>query len=330
MHAAKGTRASWAWSSLLHGHEVLADGLRWQVFNVQDVIVPRTKSWDITKLEGLVSSEEVNAVATIPISIENINDSYIWHHEARGSYIVKSGYVVMARNDHIFNHVPVDPTEVIFKAARDAMEFTTAQAMLAAPPSVFRQANGVNQAWVSPAQGIFKVNCDVAIQPGTKVGAMPALLRNDQGTLLDGIATKALIASVLQGEVMAICLACVMCDTLHLSRVEVEGDNQGAIKLSVSEDAPPWECAALVADIKALAHKRGQELKFCPVTVMDWGSCKKDASYWCGLDMGAQAIPQHGNANAILVLQIKTSANASLSVAFATHLQLHPLPSPVK
>ncbi|KAI7992611.1 hypothetical protein LOK49_LG12G00086 [Camellia lanceoleosa] len=66
-----------------------------------------------------------------------------------------------------------------------------------------------------------------------------------------------------------------------------------------------------------------------PVAVMDWGSCKKDASYWCGLDMGAQAIPQHRNANAILVLQINTSANASLSVAFATHLQLHPLPLPL-
>ncbi|CAL5358506.1 unnamed protein product [Camellia sinensis] len=86
---------------------------------------------------------------------------------------------------------------------------------------------------------------------------------------------------------------------------------------------------SLVILLCLLTVKR-QELKLCPVTVMDWGSCKKDASYWCGLDMGAQAIPQHRNANAILVLQIKTSANASLSVAFATHLQLHPLPSPVK
>ncbi|XP_028077852.1 uncharacterized protein LOC114279770 [Camellia sinensis] len=173
-------------------------------------------------------------------------------------------HIWKARNDYIFNHVPVDPTEVIFKAARDAMEFVTAQVMLATSPSVFRQASGVNQAWVSSAQGTFRVNCDVAIQPDTKVGAVVALLRNDQGTLLDGVAMKAAIASVLQGEVLAIRLACVMCDTLHLSRAEVEGDNQGVIKLSVSEDAPPWECAALVADIKALAHKRGLSFRWCP------------------------------------------------------------------
>ncbi|KAI8001262.1 hypothetical protein LOK49_LG09G01962 [Camellia lanceoleosa] len=85
----------------------------------------------------------------------------------------------------------------------------------------------------------FRVNCDVVIQPSTKVGAVAALLRNDQGALLDGVAMKVPIASVLQGEVMAIRLACVMCDTLQLSQVEVEENNQGAIKMSVSEDAPP-------------------------------------------------------------------------------------------
>ncbi|THG09176.1 hypothetical protein TEA_004252 [Camellia sinensis var. sinensis] len=60
--------------------------------------------------------------------------------------------------------------------------------------------------------------------------------------------------------------------TLYLNltkaiRVEVEGDNQGAIKLSVSEDAPPWDCAALVADIKALAHKRGLSFRWRPRSV---------------------------------------------------------------
>ncbi|CAL5322866.1 unnamed protein product [Camellia sinensis] len=136
MHAVKGARASWAWSSLLLGREVLANGLRWQVFNgslikfwddqwvpglkdfrvqsrrpsgcgvslVQDVIEPRTKSWVKPKLEALVSPEEVAAIVAIPISIENIPDSFIWHHEAKGSYTVKSGYIAMVNKGASSSH----------------------------------------------------------------------------------------------------------------------------------------------------------------------------------------------------------------------------------
>ncbi|KAI8020468.1 hypothetical protein LOK49_LG04G00465 [Camellia lanceoleosa] len=130
-------------------------------------------------------------------------------------------HIWKARNEFIFNHVQVDPMAIIFKAARDATEFMQAQALLASPPRVLRQSSGITQAWVAPARGTLRVNCDVALHPGSKVGAVAALLRNDQGFLLDGVATTVQCASVLQGEVLAIRLACVMCDTLQLSCVEV-------------------------------------------------------------------------------------------------------------
>lgn len=51
-----------------------------------------------------------------------------------------------------------------------------------------------------------------------------------------------------------------MAKTLNLSHVEIEGDNKSVISLCVSEDAPPWACAPLIADIRALA--RGSNLSF--------------------------------------------------------------------
>lgn len=51
-----------------------------------------------------------------------------------------------------------------------------------------------------------------------------------------------------------------MAKTLNLSHVEIEGDNKSVISLCVSEDAPPWVCAPLIADIRALA--RGSNLSF--------------------------------------------------------------------
>ncbi|KAI8009936.1 putative ribonuclease H protein [Camellia lanceoleosa] len=66
---------------------------------VQDVILPQTKSWDKAKLEGLVSSAEVDAIVALPISIENKEDKCIWHYEAKGTYTVKSGYAVVVNTE---------------------------------------------------------------------------------------------------------------------------------------------------------------------------------------------------------------------------------------
>ncbi|KAI8000015.1 hypothetical protein LOK49_LG09G01931 [Camellia lanceoleosa] len=269
---------------------------------VRDVILPQTKAWNMAKLESLLSSTEVAAIAALSISFENKEDAFIWHHEAKGTYTVSSGYAALvntettpsplvpsssfcwsdkewkfiwglafppklkhfawrlcnnylatrqnlcnrsfdntharqeivykllwlcwhiwkARNAHIFTHAPVDPRDVIVKAVRDDLEFLSAQALLVAQASNLRPAAGAARAWVPSSPGSLRVNCDVVIQPGATVGMAAALLRNDQGTLVDGVTTKVTISSVFQGEAMALRLACVMCDKLQLNRVEIE------------------------------------------------------------------------------------------------------------
>ncbi|KAI8553474.1 hypothetical protein RHMOL_Rhmol05G0019100 [Rhododendron molle] len=66
--------------------------------------------------------------------------------------------------------------------------------------------------------------------------------------------------SPLQGELIAIRLACVMARALRISNACIESNNQQAIKLSVSELDPSWEVLALVSDIRQLGEVLG--LKF--------------------------------------------------------------------
>ncbi|XP_028117910.1 uncharacterized protein LOC114315493 [Camellia sinensis] len=122
-NARKGTKASWAWASILEGREVLNRGVRWQVCNgqsidfwtdkwvtsspnfhvksrppagcsvskVNEAINPNTKSWNKALLHRLVSSEEAAGICATPIAIVNQADRLIWHHDLRGNFSVKSG-----------------------------------------------------------------------------------------------------------------------------------------------------------------------------------------------------------------------------------------------
>ncbi|KAL7250577.1 hypothetical protein ACSBR1_012577 [Camellia fascicularis] len=98
-------------------------------------------------------------------------------------------------------------------------------------------------------------------------------MHNTQGKLIDGLACEVTITSAFQGEALAILMACVMCDTLNPSKVEIEGDNKRAIKLSVSEDVRPWECAAIFADIRAMAQQLVLTFRWCP-------RCANGAAHW--------------------------------------------------
>ncbi|KAI7982752.1 hypothetical protein LOK49_LG15G00603 [Camellia lanceoleosa] len=123
-------------------------------------------------------------------------------------------HIWKAQNAHIFTHAPVDSRDVIVNTVRDDLDFVSAQALLVAPASDLRPAAGAARAWVASSPGSFRINCDVAIQPGATVGVAAAPLRNDQGKLVDGAASKVIISSVFQGEALAIRLACVLCDNL--------------------------------------------------------------------------------------------------------------------
>ncbi|KAI7994505.1 hypothetical protein LOK49_LG11G00235 [Camellia lanceoleosa] len=112
---------------------------------------------------------------------------------------------------------------------REVIEFEVAQTSVIPPSPVSNPISAAHGTWTPPDQGSLKANCDVAVNARSKVRATAVLLCNDKGKLVDGLAQEVNIPSVFQGEASAIRLACVMCATLNLSRVEIEGDSKSVL-----------------------------------------------------------------------------------------------------
>lgn len=123
--ARKGGRASWAWSSLLEGRNLLLKGLCWQVGDgasidiwkdawipgikggrltgrpldtdcnaslVKDLIVDG--SWFLDEILQWISPADTEAILVIPISGSGRSDRLMWSPNKNGKYYVSSGYAV--------------------------------------------------------------------------------------------------------------------------------------------------------------------------------------------------------------------------------------------
>ncbi|KAI8542975.1 hypothetical protein RHMOL_Rhmol08G0182300 [Rhododendron molle] len=99
------------------------------------------------------------------------------------------------------------------------------------------------------------------------------VLRNCKGEVLDGYSSLVNASSAIQGEALAIRLACHLITTNQISQDIIESDNKMVIKLCSTENVPPWECAALVKDIRLLSFNFDGEFSWVP------RACNK-ASHW--------------------------------------------------
>ncbi|XP_028095770.1 uncharacterized protein LOC114293006 [Camellia sinensis] len=163
-------------------------------------------------------------------------------------------YIWKDRNNFVFNHIPVEPSSTLHRARVAMAEFEV---------GVYRWVMGLSRQptqsaaamdkWDPPQPGFFKVNCDVAILLGSSRAAAAAVLRDEHGRLVDGLTKKLCISSPFQGEAQACRLACLLAHQHNLLDVLVEGDNKAVIHLCVTETVPPWECVAILRDIKLLA-----------------------------------------------------------------------------
>ena len=120
-----GGRASWAWSSLLAGRDLLLKGAHWQIMSgkgvrvwvdrwlpetpvgrpvplgtaqvsrnlsVNSLICPDSGDWDIDFLKPFLTTEAFNAILETHIGDNALLDRLVWPFDKRGVYSVKSGY----------------------------------------------------------------------------------------------------------------------------------------------------------------------------------------------------------------------------------------------
>ncbi|XP_068339108.1 uncharacterized protein [Pyrus communis] len=123
--AKKGGRASWAWSSLLCGRDLIREGSHWQIMGgqevrvwqdrwlpslplghpvpfgpvavtpglrVRDLICPKSGRWNIGFLQPIISGEDMQAIEETPLGDLSRKDRLVWEFNKNGCYSVKSGY----------------------------------------------------------------------------------------------------------------------------------------------------------------------------------------------------------------------------------------------
>ncbi|KAM1146084.1 hypothetical protein PS2_037782 [Malus domestica] len=125
LEATKGGRASWAWSSIITGRDLLKLGSHWQILGGQDVqvwvnkwlpslplgyplplgsvpvtsslcvsslICPVSRRWDLNFFLPFLSDTDKKAIEDTPIGDLSHKDRIIWGCSKNGIYTVKSGY----------------------------------------------------------------------------------------------------------------------------------------------------------------------------------------------------------------------------------------------
>ncbi|XP_062021093.1 uncharacterized protein LOC133737577 [Rosa rugosa] len=133
MQASIAGDVSFTWRSIVKGQEVLRRGLRYQVGNgktirvwedpwiplpysfipysspmdgledmlVEDLIDQEEKEWAISFMNEIFYPEEVGIIASIPLSVREPNDKWMWHFSKNGVYSVRSGYHVFSCTENI-------------------------------------------------------------------------------------------------------------------------------------------------------------------------------------------------------------------------------------
>ncbi|GJT88262.1 reverse transcriptase [Tanacetum coccineum] len=254
--AKKGSHPSWLWSSLLHDHDLLLQGVRWQVGNGRSISfwtqkrVPFSDDfyirsplgpfhnrntvsdfiedghWNVRKLREHISATEAEMVLQIPISQTGFSDKLIWHFDPKGQYTVKSGYkqaIALMSTSVSIGESSVNPSSKFWKKKLLSISVDT----------LYRSS--------------VKLNCDAAFKNSS--AAFGIVARDSAGLLRYVIGNRCHAVSPLHAEIIAIHAACLLASNHGWFNAIVESDSQIAISLSSLDMSPPWSLAAVVEDI---------------------------------------------------------------------------------
>ncbi|RYR05051.1 hypothetical protein Ahy_B06g084898 [Arachis hypogaea] len=157
-----------------------------------------------------------------------------------------------ARNLAIYQQTIPNPLLVIRKANLMELEFRELSEQPAKhTTTVSRLASRVT--WRPPLQGWIKCNVDVAFIDAQSVGAVAAVFRDHNGSLLSGINSTIVAGSPLAAEALAIRAALIMSQNFLMQKIIIESDNQILIQ-ALKSHASIAEIQVVLDDILHLAR----------------------------------------------------------------------------
>ncbi|KAI8558828.1 hypothetical protein RHMOL_Rhmol04G0126800 [Rhododendron molle] len=244
LQAARGSPASWAWLSLLHGRSLLDNDLRWQVQDGKVSISGRTQGFHLFQASKFLLLILLTARSTWWLtSSTDVRDS-VWF-----------GCNIRPFED-------LGGNSSVIKRAADMLEKLTVSV---ATNSISKMDNPTTQeelsTWKAPDKDKLKINCDVAIPVTGKVSKAAEFLRIWRGKILDGFARSIRIGSSFGGELQAIRAACEVVINFGLNGVQVSLIISRLLP-SVSELVPPRDVRGVVMDIRHFAKEAAIKFKW--------------------------------------------------------------------
>ncbi|KAL7243729.1 hypothetical protein ACSBR1_016032 [Camellia fascicularis] len=216
--------------------------------------------WFGSDLGIRVDMQVCNSVAEWTYSIMNMCSNKSAQLQIIGKMAMVGWCIWKSRNDWVFNHNPLNPMVTLHHATAAWRELSVLNPLGARQPNaaVFEPPS---RSWSPPGLGLFKLNCDASFTKDGSKASLVAILRNREEQLVDGRTSIVYVSSTLQGEARAVRMACAFSQTLNLRQISVEGDSKSVIELSVSELVPPWDCMAIIHDIRSA--KSRNNISFC-------------------------------------------------------------------
>ncbi|KAF7842227.1 reverse transcriptase [Senna tora] len=193
-------------------------------------------SWDVSKLVGLASQEELNAILAIPLRSGRLEDRLMLDEAKNGLYYVKLGHKFrMNLSRDVVSNKGFSPVSGygVNKGVGNAQ---------------------VNDFWVAPGTDLLKCNVDGTFHSGFTVGGVGIICINVLGEVLDGCAEKVLTCSSLLIEAWALKKALLLACLKGWERVVFEYDYAVLVDVvaSLKGAKVDWVSSPILLDILEL------------------------------------------------------------------------------
>ncbi|GJR94097.1 reverse transcriptase [Tanacetum coccineum] len=225
--AKKGSHPSLVWSSLLHGRDLLLQGVRWQVRNGRSISF-WTQKW-VPFCDDFYIRSPLDPFHNRNTVFDFIEDGH-WN----GQYTVKSGYkhaIALMSTPESMGESSTNPSSKFWKN-QSSIYFLNAPGLVRFGLALLYPSDLLNQ------------NSSVAF-------GIVAL--DSTGLLRYVIGNRCHAVSPLHAEIIAAHSACSLAFNHGWFNAIVESDSQIAISLLSLDMSPPWSLAAVVEDIRIWA-----------------------------------------------------------------------------